>query len=123
MQTKHGNFTLEFFTSRGESKLFAGLSSPLFYFLPLDLLLREKEREEKVMAALYTFPINLLLTCIKKQTRIQTQKYHKATFTFHHSFTTKSSIEELSSPCGTAFSVLYFSPASSLHFLDFLSIH
>lgn len=81
---QYGNLTSEFFIIRGERKLFPGLSSPLLYFLALFFsLLRAKEREEKVTAALCTFPINLPLTRIKDQTRIQTQMCHKVTFTFH----------------------------------------
>lgn len=68
---------------RGESKLFPGWSSTLFYLLPFDLLLRVKEREEKVMPALCIFQTYLLLTRIKDQTKIQTQKHHKVTFTLH----------------------------------------
>lgn len=83
MQIQHENITAEFFTSRCESQFFPGLSFPLFYFSPFDLLLRTEEKEEKVMAVLCTFPINLLLTLIKDQTRIQTQRYHKTTFAFH----------------------------------------
>lgn len=121
MQIQPENFTSEFFISRGESKFFPGLPSSLFYFLPLDLLLRAEEREENVVAALYTFPINLLLLCIKDHTKIQTQRCHKATFAFYQFLYQDKLHPRIELSLWNSFFCIIFTAVCILCLLDFLS--
>lgn len=96
---------------------------PCFTFSLFFLLLRAKEGEEKVMAALCTFQINLPLTRIKDQTRIQTQRCHKVSFTFHQFLYWDKLHSRVELGLWRSFLWFIFTLVSSLHLLDFLSFH